>query len=966
MYFFYNQVKNVIGLYNVHVLAIEDIVGRTLRRSIELQFSDRVEEVEALHDLIVRETNGICKGFRLKKHKKTIEWPTALLYCKDQVEELINGKINTKSYVLEGEEEFQSAVITQQELWDLLVKENWIRDQQIDSDKWKLKAVKNDINHLPEELESKKTILIDYLKQHDGQEFIPQVFRKLFQLPETIDDSRLVQQFTELDLIVPMETCHGYLAINSIDSLPENLEKFGSILAALIHQTGESESIVVYRENLTLPRDKLEGGRQIWNYLIEQGVIKEPTVIFPLDKSSDNIESRLKEIEKTIQTHSDEINAIFSKNSPTTNAEENARQLVGAVTGSAGQLKTLPVVSASFRKLGEYFTSGRYPPELDHFEDHELNGVLVLKEYKSWWDWRAFTVAIIGILQIVIGVAVNIVSAGVLSPIGNAIIFEGVNDILFAVQAGLTGTFSWSAYGKQKLISVSISILTAGMATYLSWSSKAVQIGYAGFKARLGLKMLMEAGKQILVKVAKTARSALISLGVQKLLGFIKKLIIDNISKWLRESIAGAFALGTVNRLAEAMKKIWNATGGNLAESQRLIRSTVETTSSHQTQSTWFQTLSSRSSQLGNSMMRAFSDSSRELGVREETMVGLSKAQLADNNSTGNDTIDLAIDAAKMAKQAVDIAETTNTVIKWIDQVRKGVEIASLVTHAPVYIDNLSHQLEQQAHSIEMKKKDEAEAASSEANHQEEFNQFQLKMRERVEKEVLNHVIDKVNSIWIQPLLERKIEGAFKRADKATSQLITSFFSNSDDLNNLQGLNNQRTRVEQQQHHEEQSATAAATQESVPVEDYAGQVASIGQSDRPASLLEIQQIADALGTSIQLEDGSGTFTSNSRDGSNTFTFRPNGKTSSKVIRLQVSRNESDGKLHASYVDNEGQVRQVNPSGENRCVYDACAEATGCSTTEAFIENIKSHAINNERAMYMNNPILFSIIIIFNH
>jgi len=50
----------------------------------------------------------------------------------------------------------------------------------------------------------------------------------------------------------------------------------------------------------------------------------------------------------------------------------------------------------------------------------------------------------IGVLQIAAGVAINYFSGGLLSPIGTALIGEGVSDIMFAMQTGLTGTFRYT------------------------------------------------------------------------------------------------------------------------------------------------------------------------------------------------------------------------------------------------------------------------------------------------------------------------------------------------------------------------------------------------------------------------------------------------------------------------------------------------------------------------------------------
>ena len=292
--------------------------------------------------------------------------------------------------------------------------------------------------------------------------------------------------------------------------LPPKLKRFDGILIAWWQDKPEN-CLTMCLQHLPLPTDQSTEGQMIWNHFVENGVIKEPSLTFPkisYSTSSKQIQSRLHGIKKVISQDlnnlieplcrkycpapaaaSDDYElgwsdvAAYLKENPETaiayglgaaaflvpgvREEERSNikawlkkkkekevldayinRLTAAVTGSAGQLKILPeAVSASFRKLGEYFSTGHYPLEVDDFESQMLDQVILLSEHKSWWDWRAFTVAMIGVLQIAAGVAINYFSAGLLSPIGTALIGEGVSDIMFAMQTGLTGTFRYCIIG---------------------------------------------------------------------------------------------------------------------------------------------------------------------------------------------------------------------------------------------------------------------------------------------------------------------------------------------------------------------------------------------------------------------------------------------------------------------------------------------------------------------------------------
>ena len=162
-------------MYHIHLMAIDDILGRPVRCAIELQFS-KAEEAKALRDLIVSGTD-LCKGMRLskkvevlekdiilknqetKKNRK-IEWPSLWSYCRPDLVKLIGEKVKSQSYGIK-QEDFQVAVVTQNQLWDILKKENWLKKQ--------VQISENDDIALPGEFLHCKSKLMNYLKKTDGQ-----------------------------------------------------------------------------------------------------------------------------------------------------------------------------------------------------------------------------------------------------------------------------------------------------------------------------------------------------------------------------------------------------------------------------------------------------------------------------------------------------------------------------------------------------------------------------------------------------------------------------------------------------------------------------------------------------------------------------------------------------------------------------------------------------------------------------
>ncbi|CAF1338181.1 unnamed protein product [Rotaria sp. Silwood1] len=90
------------------------------------------------------------------------------------------------------------------------------------------------------------------------------------------------------------------------------------------------------------------------------------------------------------------------------------------------------------------------PSELRFFEGFNLNKFLIIEEDKSWWDWNAFAVAMIGLVQVI---AEAVLVAFGLTQIGNALI---------------SGIFSWKEWAIQKAISFGLSMLTVGIGKFLT------------------------------------------------------------------------------------------------------------------------------------------------------------------------------------------------------------------------------------------------------------------------------------------------------------------------------------------------------------------------------------------------------------------------------------------------------------------------------------------------------------------
>eukprot|EP01098_Paradermamoeba_levis_P005079 TRINITY_DN2158_c0_g1_i1.p1 TRINITY_DN2158_c0_g1~~TRINITY_DN2158_c0_g1_i1.p1 ORF type:complete len:224 (-),score=50.17 TRINITY_DN2158_c0_g1_i1:4-675(-) len=176
------------------------------------------------------------------------------------------------------------------------------------------------------------------------------------------------------------------------------------------------------------------------------------------------------------------------------------------------------------------------PPELIEFFQSCAEIVFSIEVKTSWWNWEAFAVAMIGLIQVVAGAALLFLSAGAALQIGNALISEGIADMIYATQAGLTGTFSWKEWGIQKAISMVLSIVTAGIGAYMSRGAQAAKIG-VGLTTRLVVKAV---AKKVLSEILKEALMAAISFGTDQLAELITKALFDacknDFRKWVYQN----------------------------------------------------------------------------------------------------------------------------------------------------------------------------------------------------------------------------------------------------------------------------------------------------------------------------------------------------------------------------------------------------------------------------------------------
>src|SRR5690606_30313653 len=121
------------------------------------------------------------------------------------------------------------------------------------------------------------------------------------------------------------------------------------------------------------------------------------------------------------------------------------------------------------KDIQEMFRSGKIPPALvDYMQMLFTEAVNFIEKKEFKWNWDAFWCGLIGLAQIVAGVALGLCTFGLAAPLFQMLISEGIGDMVFAIQGAMEGNFSWKGYYQHKVMSLALSIVTMGVGAYLS------------------------------------------------------------------------------------------------------------------------------------------------------------------------------------------------------------------------------------------------------------------------------------------------------------------------------------------------------------------------------------------------------------------------------------------------------------------------------------------------------------------
>nr|CAG4647775.1 EOG090X03KZ [Moina brachiata] len=943
---FADQVNNLIGLWNVHSSAVDQLLGVPLASALanyfkEDQASEVFEFIGKSSSYYVRSEHysskvkiSFCEASKQKRvfiGDEEVPWPPFVAHCRQPLTDAIAKNLQKKRVDKNDIERLIRE--TENEFWEKLVQDGYVSKNATSGPCFVLKSRPDvDLTTLPSELSRLVKILPDWFKSHDGKDV--DLARPALNLNDT-EWELFVQWLKNKDLVVgQIKAKHKKLkAIPSVSDEPnamicgDPLDQWAMVLSTWFSGANEHISKPDFKERAT------SFAKQYLGYFVDFGVIKPVKIDFSFcDRSREEIKDRLESIRSSfnslsgIGSFADKLYDRGSKKS----SELLVNNMMAAVDDHIGRLKAFEMVESSFTELRDAVRKPDDPifvqrDECEEMESRHLGRVIKVEE-KIPFDWSIVWVALIGVAQLVGAIAIPFLSS--------ALIGEGINDLMYAFQCFQSpGSFSWKAYAKQKAQSMAITALTLGLGAVKLVAACGNSVRNA---ARLmvrfngTLKGWIQMGKNVLMKCVDAVASSVVGAAVSKFLNWLKKILIEHVLEKVK-SLLFSFFKTPFDKMTDLLKSLVQELvkcGKSVTEAIRKIQDFMTDDSRAES---WFSTLQSKATSIVNEMLNIFDGSTSALGGLQSSF-GDSFGNKAKTGHAGG--IAAAADggtvakAIKIGKTIVDYGKEAARVKQCIDKLQTA---NSLCTHASDRITSRNTRMEQELVRVRNERVSSAKTPSDRqvtSDEQRQIDQFASEMPGEMQSEIMQHVVDTIQSTWLEPKFQAVAQ---KQAAKLTSKFAVKV-----------GLLPPPEKLR-----DSQSGGG-------DTKSYEDMVASIGEGD-PAGPVEVQNAADALGVNIKIVDETGEYTKGT--GKDSFSFYSQGNPYSDAEQVQVSFTANpDGTKHITLITPDGSVFEYIPDPSqppNRCLYEALSQACGKSTDDT-IGVCKSYAKNNERARYMHD------------
>ena len=221
-------------------------------------------------------------------------------------------------------------------------------------------------------------------------------------------------------------------------------------------------------------------------------------------------------------------------------------KLVGKVITAFEKQSDSGTMIATFKKVRDDLQdsySYSMHRDLEAMSSLGLDSVVRIENKPFWWG--PLVVFLLGLAQIVLGAVLTILGA---PNLGMAFISEGIGDIQYAIEAQISGNFSWSDYLTYKRESLAISMLTCGIAAGIN---AGVKVATGGIKAAM---------KIVIEKVSETILTTIAMAGIDKILDTIFDAVVNTMVGQAKGKMSIAFG-GLQSKLETLYQKTCSQSG---------------------------------------------------------------------------------------------------------------------------------------------------------------------------------------------------------------------------------------------------------------------------------------------------------------------------------------------------------------------------------------------------------------------
>jgi len=325
---FDQQISGLVTIYQIHLAAIEDILGRSIDRCIAIRFPDE-NEAETICSFLQKQEN-LCKSYRLSKKvsidaddivltvcgtRRVIQLPWPFKVFQSSIVEFLRQRFGQPVQ----KNDLAGLMISRDRLWEMLVQEQLIG--QVETvEKFQI-SENADVNGLvlPDALSHLRPLLITEMKKLSGREFVEQCHLAAFGFSDE-ESAAVTKALKANQFLIPVTEVKGKLS-KSIQSaaLSDELHLYRNLLVEWTRNKAIGDQLSP--QELPCPVDVVRASIELWNYLINEGVIKGLTLKLSKNATADQIESHVKDVNKTI-TSAAEIKELCERYNPVNHVQD--------------------------------------------------------------------------------------------------------------------------------------------------------------------------------------------------------------------------------------------------------------------------------------------------------------------------------------------------------------------------------------------------------------------------------------------------------------------------------------------------------------------------------------------------------------------------------------------------------------------------------------------------------------------